>query len=229
MNELAMNEFQEAILDELMVADKIGDYWKPGPLLLAVQALRKAGLTTRDDPGSALGFPPVLCAAVQGAFSTVRHVDDARTLAVSLFTEVAPRSKAPKLRPRQLVAVALWSLRRVPDYCHPANSLAGEVFELLEDYVAGGVAGEVTIQRVGEGLARAASLVEATGPEFTPRRLALTAHYFAVHTVRRAHGGDDAGENAALVMRDVGRLAGLVHGVAGAVPYCVDLARQVGM
>jgi len=62
-----MNEFQEAILDTLMVAEQIGDRWKPGPLPLALGALRNAGLTRRKEPGSALGYPPVLCAAVEGA------------------------------------------------------------------------------------------------------------------------------------------------------------------
>jgi hypothetical protein len=224
-----MNEFQEAILDTLMVADRIGECWKPGPLPLAVQALKNAGLTRHHEPRGALGFPPVLCAAVEGASATVRTVDDCRTLAISLFSEVRPRKRAPKLDNQRLVGAALWSIRRVPSYWDPGKTSPAEITDLHEEYLAGRPCDESTVTRLSDLLNRAISLTDGSGQEFAPLRLALSAYYFALHTLRRAQRGEDAEANACLVTRDVARLAGLVGGVAAAVPYCVELARTLGM
>jgi hypothetical protein len=229
MNELTMNECQEAILDALMVAEKLRERFKPQPLVLALEALQHAGLTKREDPGAALGYPPLLCAAVGGTTETITETDDCRAFAISLFTEVAPRPAAPKLTSGQLVAAAVWSARQVPPFCEPRSRLTVEVVDVMEEYLGGRAPHDTTIERLSTGLSRDVSLVEAAGPEFTPRRLALTVHYFALHTLRRTLKGQNAADNAALVARDAARLAGLVRGVAGAVPYCVGLARQLGM
>jgi hypothetical protein len=224
-----MNEIQETILDTLMVADRIGDRWKPGPLPLALEALQTAGLTRRREPGPALGFPPLLCAAVEGAATTIRTVDDCRTLAISLFSEIPPRKKIPRLTPQQLVSAVLWSVRRVPDYHTPEGDAPGEVAKLLEEYLAGHPCTEQTIQRLDNALNRAIIAHESGRADYVPHSLSLSAFYFALHTLRRAQKEDDAEDNACLVTRDVARLAGLTHGAAGAVPYCVGLARTLGM
>jgi hypothetical protein len=224
-----MNEFQEAILDTLMVADKIGDRWQPGPLPLALGALRSAGLTRRNEPGVALGYPPLLCAAVEGASTTIRTVDDCRTLAISLFTEVAPRKRAPKLGTNRLVAAALWSVRQVPSYHAPVGVAHAEIADLLEEYLDGRPCVVETIIRLDQRLDRAISATDSGGKDYVPRRLSLSALFFALHTLRRAQNRDNAQGNSSLVVRDVARLAGLVQGVAGAVPYCVGLARTIGM
>jgi hypothetical protein len=225
-----MNEHQEAILDTLMVAERIGDRWRPGPLPLALEALKSAGLTRRDDPGPALGYPRLLCAAVEGASTTIRTVDDCRRLAISLFSDVPPRKRAPKLSDRQLVAAALWSIGQVRSYCAPAGIMPGEVLEILQDHLAGSPCGDGTIERLSAGLDRAIALADGARKDFAEGRLALSSFYFALHTLRRVRKGQgDAEGNACLVTRDVARLAGLVRGTAGAVPYCVGLARNLGM
>src|SRR5205823_9093381 len=100
------------------------------------------------EPGTALGYPPVLCAAVEGASTTIRTVDDCRTLAISLFTEVAPRKKAPKLSKQRCVAAALWSLRQVPAYHALENAAHAEVPELLEEYLGGRACDPKTVERL---------------------------------------------------------------------------------
>ena len=92
-----MNESLETILDQpLMVAEQIGGRdWNAGPLDLAVAALRQAGLTKRHNAARVLGYPPALCQALEGACQVLTHVDDRRTIAVSIFTEIPPR---PHLR-----------------------------------------------------------------------------------------------------------------------------------
>jgi hypothetical protein len=225
-----MNEQQEAILDALMVADRIGDYLKPGPLLLARDALRNAGLTRDDDDESAaLGYPPLLCHAVRGASKTVRTVDDCRTLAISLFTEIPPRPRVPQLSGKDCLAACRWSLERVQSLCPPPGHLAGEVVDLLGQYLAGSVPASATVERLSRGLVTEIERVEDPSPEFDARRLALSSHYFALHALRQESAGDNPTENAHNAVRDVARLAGLVKGVPGAIPYCVELARKIGM
>jgi hypothetical protein len=224
-----MNEIQETILDTLMVADRIGDRWKPGPLPLALAALQTAGLTRRREPGPALGFPPLLCAAVEGAATTIRNVDDCRTLAISLFSEISPRKKAPRLTGQQLIAAVLWSLRGVPAYYAPERAPTREVVGGLEDHLAGRPCAEQTIQRLDNALDHGIESIDSGRVDYVTHRLALSAFYFALHSLRRAQKGDDAEDNACLVTRDVARLAGLTQGVTGAIPYCVGLARTLGM
>jgi hypothetical protein len=224
-----MNEHQEAILDALMVADRIGNYLKPGPLLLAVDALQGAGLTKSDDPGLALGYPPLLCAAIEGASKTIRTVDNCRTLAISLFTEIAPRPRAPRLTARDQLHAVLWSLLRVPSLCVLRGSLASEVVVLFEESLREQPPEAATVDQLSDSLSREIERVVDPSPEFDPRRLALSAHYFALHALRRENAREDPSNNAQLVVRDVARLHGLVKGIPAAIPYCIELARCLGM
>jgi hypothetical protein len=224
-----MNEFQEAILDRLMVEDRIGEYWKPGPLLLAVAVLQDAGLTKHDEPVAALGFPPMLCAAVCGAARAARSTDDLRTLAISLFTEVAPTARAAKVPAREQIAAVSWSLARVPSYCRVPGRVAAEVGLLAERYLSGERPKEQTIVRLSNALHRDLEGMSSPHPERDPERRALSAHYFALHALRRASVNEDPAANAEYTARDVAAAAGLARGVAGSLPYCVELARQLGL
>jgi hypothetical protein len=234
-----MNDFQEAILDTLMVADPLGHRGPKAPLTLALEALKNAGLTRRSEPGPALGFPRVLCAAVEGASATIRTVDDCRALAISLFSEVRPRQRTPRVDARRLVKAVLWSLQHVPSYREPEHASAAEVVDLFEEHLAGQPCAEATIERLSSQLDRAIARTES-GAEFAPQGLALSAFYFALHTLRRAQAGEepegprrkrdeDVETNACRATRDTARLAGLVGGVPAAVAYCVELARTLGM
>src|SRR5688572_29701390 len=107
-----MNEFQEAILDQLMAAEAIGEVWSPGPLQLAAEALRAGGLTRRKQLCRALGFPLVLCHAIAGASEVLRRVDDVRSLAISIFSEVSPRTALPRHNARQYLEIADWTARQ---------------------------------------------------------------------------------------------------------------------
>jgi hypothetical protein len=232
-----MNELQEAVLDALMVTDKIGHELRaPGPLSLAAKALHAAGLlgkvdlkTVKANPGAYLGYPLVLCAAVEAAARTLRGVDECRKLTISLFSEVPPRDGVPKLKGRQLVEAARWSLERLPALVRGLPKLADETFAALDEYLGGKPCPGATIDKLGNALAVAAEQVNGGGGEFVPGRLALDAHYYALHTLRRDQCGDDPTVNACRVTREVARLVGMVEGVGGAIPYCLGLARQLGL
>jgi hypothetical protein len=225
-----MNELQEAILDRLVVAEEFGSYFYPGPLQLAVATLQEAGLAHDADPGKALGYPPVLCSAVLGASQILRNADDCRAMSIALFTDVPPRPQgAPEISREKLLQLVLWSARHALNPRQSGRNTATEVLQLLETYLSKSRCDEARITQLSNALGRECLAVEATRRDFDPERVALQAVFFALHTLRRVWNGDDPTENGLLVMRDVARLAGLEGGIEGAVKYCRELARQIGM
>jgi hypothetical protein len=234
-----MNASQEAILDRLMVADTIGALWTPGPVDLAAQALRGAGLAPGGEAPHALGYPAALCAALGGASGLLGRVDDVRTLAISVFRAVAPREEPPDLPDKRLVAVALWSARRARSL-HPGSAnLANEAENLIERALAGRTPAGGVLDGLSTRLERAIRRVRLEeGQTFCAGRLALSALYFALHGLRQMVTPAEARkripkelqvDNNSLACRDGARLATLVKGLNGAVAFCLDLAAELGM
>jgi hypothetical protein len=224
-----MNAFQEVILDQLMAADRIGDYWHGGPLALAVDALRTAGLTTHQDPARALGYPEELCQALQGASKIFESMDERRTLAISVFTEIPPRERGPRRSLRQQVEGALWSVRRARSLVSQRGGPAETAEAVIAQYLAGQTVEAAVIERVSAQLDQAIDRTPELTREFTAERLALAACFFALHAARQAGAKQPARENAARAARDAARLAALVQGVPGAVTFCLDFGEQLGM
>ncbi len=232
-----MNELQEAVLDTLMVADQIGhEIREPGPLRLAARALHAAGLLGHTDaaqvarePGAFLGFPPVLCTAVEAATRTIRSLDDCRKLTITLFSEIPPRRETPRPSSADTIAIVRWSLERVPALSPGLPKPADEAFAALDRFLDGKAPRETDLDRLTAGLETAIDRVPPANGEFTAGRLALHAHYFALCALLRHRRGEEPTDNACRVTRDVARLIGMVEGVAGAIPYCLGLARKVGL
>jgi hypothetical protein len=224
-----MNSYQETILDRLMVAEKIGAAWKPGPLRLAVEALRQAGLTKRRTPTGALGYPDLLCRALEGASAALKTVDEVRALAITLFSDVPPGSEPPALGAQEYVETAQWAARQATDH-HPASRNAAAKAMAVIDACLAGRRRPDSVASVSTELERAIRrVVPRHGEEFSPGRLALSACYFALHAARRAAEGERPDDQAELAVRDAARLAALVKGTEGAVRFCMELARQIGM
>jgi hypothetical protein len=224
-----VDETLETILDQLMAAEQIGgSFLGAGPFDLAVAALRNAGLTKRQDARRALGYPVVLCRALEGACQVLTNIDDRRTIAVSVFTEVPPRTRPPNLRTLDLVGAALWCVRQVEAWTQDYQSLTAEVPPLLERCLHGRALPVTKVGQISDELSRAMTGVQGD-QAFHPKRLTLAVSYFALHAARRADQDQPPGEVVEHVCRDVGRLAALNEGAAGAVNYCVGLARQLGM
>ncbi len=224
-----MDESLETILDQLMVAEKIGGRdVNAGPFDLAVTALRNAGLTRRRDATRALGYPHLLCLALEGACQVLTDVDHRRTIAVSVFSEVPPRPRAPRLSQAELFSVAQWCLSYAEAGSASHRRLTGPVWPLLEDCAHGRRLSAATIDTVSSALYQALPINHGEQP-YVAGQLALSAFYFALHAARRADQDQPAQPLLGWVARDVGRLEALTEGVGGAVEYCVSLARQLGM
>jgi hypothetical protein len=197
---------------------------------LAAQALRGAGLTRRQEPEAALGFPTPLCAALAGASGLLRSVDEVRTLAISVFRAVPPRERTPRLAPSRLVEVALWSARRGQSFQQAPAALGREVGRVIDGALAGDGPGEGAIWELSGRLQRAISRLRLQdGQTFHPGRLEVSAFYFALHALRKTTGQESPAENVDRACRDAARLATLLRGLDGAVPLCLDLAAELGM
>jgi hypothetical protein len=223
-----MNELQEVILDTLMAAESLSeDYWAPGPLPLLVRALKAAGLRDTDDTPRALGYPLPLCVALEGAAWTVKQTDDLRTLAITVFTEAPPRQTAPMLSAREHVEAAAWSAGQAATFYNP-DSRQAQLAQALMDPSARRAA--VDVPGWSADLEIAISSYNGARSEFVKPRLAVSALFFALHAWRRLHEGrTDVLQPACWAVRDTARLAGLTTGLPGAVTFCVDLARRLGL
>jgi hypothetical protein len=222
-----MNEIQELILDRLMAAEVIGKTWSPGPLQLAVQALRAGGLTRRRDECEALGLPRAFCAAVRGAAEVFPRVDDVRALSIAVFSAVTPRQKKPLLSRADHVAVAAWAVRQVSLLLDGLPRSGERVAEMLDTYLdtnrpphaADFVATSARIER-------ALGRIEMPEKElFHPAALALNTVFFALHALRQVCVETCPEDNGGRACRDAARLAALQQGLDGAVRFCLDLAK----
>jgi hypothetical protein len=222
-----MNSQQEVILDALVTADDFGgDYWRPGPLALVVQALHHAGLSQAADPADALGYPKPLCAAIEGAAWTLKDTDDTRKLAVTLISEVPPRQDISDVEDRELVEIAGWAAGRALAFTDVNCPEAGQALDLV-DRVAGRMK-LVEVWALSTALEKAIERYNGLRAEFVEPKLALNAVFFALHALRRLNEGGDVTELACHATRDTARLAGL-RGTEAAAEFCLKLARQLGM
>src|SRR5262249_39205307 len=87
----------------------------------------------------------------------------------------------------------------------------------------------VTLSRASAAVVQAIVAEAAVPGDFTPRRVALSVCYFALCALGLALAGESAEDDVCRVTRAVARLAALREGVAGAVAWCLDLARALGM
>jgi hypothetical protein len=225
-----MTDAQEAILDQLMGARNIGVQWMSGPLGLAVQALTSRVMGIRKDATRTLGYPMLLCQAVQAASATLRDVDERRKFAISFFSSVAPSRRMPRLTPQQHAEVALWCGRQVhPMVCREdcpylirvaevvGESLANRKRHRLHTYIEEHCPGVST--RDWSNVAWTAS----------PDHWAIVALSDALDTARAVGEGNWPGKGSNRAARDAARVAALAEGVEGALGFCLALAREVGL
>lgn len=225
-----MTPLQECILDRLIGADKIGVLWNSGPLGLAVKALKERKLTGRRDAAQALGYPMMLCHALQGASSVLPSVDDRRRLAMSVFATVPPRDKAPRLTPRRHVEIALWCARWVhPLVCREDCPFFQEIAVRAESYLAGGRVGRPFT--VGESACAAGRMGRSASSDWstTPKGYAVATCYRVLEAAADASHGTWPGMHSNLAGRDAARVCARAQGTDAAVEFCLELARELGM
>jgi hypothetical protein len=227
----AMNHLQEVILDRLAGSEKIGRVWKTGPLGLAVQALQERKIITHSDAGHALGFPVMLCEAVQGASSVLNNPGDRCTLGVSFFSEIAPRDKQPRLSRQQHIRLAAWCVEQShPLVCRSDCPYLQQTVQLARQFLEEADKISWTSYRSVESQCPLHEVVKpwpaswensAQGRALLATRNTWLALYSARYTAPRVWTNK--------VSRDAARTAAYVQGVNGAVAFCLGLARQLGL
>ena len=228
-----MTDQQEIILDRLMGSDKIGRYWTTGPLALAVRALQEKKLTSKKDAAQALGYPGVLCHAIQGASSFLKTVDERRTLAVTVFTDVPPHPQVPRLARRRSVELALWCALRVHPLAHRDQcEFAQLVVRRVKEYLDGAAPAASALNALTSDQQRCPSQQRGVWSVWhsSVAGCAFGSLHYAAEVLRcAALTGRGMGKYLNLVGRDAARVPTVANGVAGAIDFCVALAREVGM
>jgi hypothetical protein len=229
-----MTPEQDVIIDRLTGSAKIGVQWKSGPLNIAVQALRDKKLVTRGDASQALGFPSMLCYALNGASTRLTDLEDRRKFAVSFFNEVAPKAKPPRLTRQRHVEMALWVARRMhPLACSSDCPYLEHVAQLAERFVAlGEVIPPADVRREEQRCScitnRSWQGLSWEAWRSSPQGRALTALQFAGEAAAVApYRSPNSQSN--WVAREGARLAVQKEGLEGAVVFCVALARELGL
>jgi hypothetical protein len=229
-----MTEAQEAILDQLMVAETIGAPWESGPLGVALRALAAGELRTCRDAARALGYPALLCQALHSANAILETAEDRRKLAVTFFSEVAPRPRAPRLTRRRYAEVALWGALRVhPLVCRPRCPYARRLSRAIRDSLADPESHPLLQQPDPErkcpaDITRGWGFVcwDKQPPEYCASA-ALRYAFYASWSI--AHYDRWPGSDSRRAAGYAARAAALVEGVTGAVDFCLAQAREVGL
>jgi hypothetical protein len=231
-----MTGLQEAICDRLVEAHISGG-WADGPLHIAARVIDpkfqlvgsryggRAGQLVRT-----LNWPRLFCFALHGANAALKDEEKRRSLAITIFGQVAPRPKRKHIAVLQTSQLAASLAVRVhPLACPDPCPLHQAMVALANDLQAGrkptratlkACAGRLTSCPSYRGSTRAA--VSTASP---PAHAAVVAYRFLLialggSMVSIAHG-DSARESA--------RTETKVRGLQGAVEICLEAARKLGL
>jgi hypothetical protein len=138
-----MTDLQDRILDRL-VGTRVGVNWPDGPLAIAGEVASglppvKFGLTDNDRGAKAevarrLGYPVILCEAIQGATRGLKAEDDRRSLGMALFATIPVGGPVPRLSSdaQNRIAVRL-AIRAHPYVCErPGCPVLAALTRLVE-------------------------------------------------------------------------------------------------
>jgi hypothetical protein len=232
-----MTDLQDRILDRL-VGVPVGVDWPDGPLAAAADVVGgqkpvKFGQTDNDRGAKAeiaerLGYPVLLCEAIQGGNRGLKAEDDRRGLAMTLFRTIPVGGAAPRLpAERQNLIAARLALRAHPYVCRRADCP-----------VLGVLAGLVEAQSMSAAAAAAAGRTWCETAGGTLRRLAVawltdrsTPVQRLVQSAAMALRGFETGKSVHgwCSVRESVRLAASQRGVEEAVACCLEIARRCGM
>lgn len=233
-----MTELQDRILDRL-AGKPVGRNWPNGPLALAADVTGgttpvKFGQTDMDrgaknEIARRLGYPILLCEAIQGANRGAPTEDDRRSLAMILFSTILIGGRIPRIPALEQNRIALRMAFRVhPFACtHPKCRVAKTLSELL------------VIPTITSALAAAALQVPCAAQNERRQKTRGGAGSIASsdllvrlrHTSMMALRGFETAKsvNGWCSVRESARLAAAQRGIPEAVAGCVEIARLCGM
>jgi hypothetical protein len=232
-----MTDLQDRILDRL-VGTWVGVDWPDGPLAIAADVVGgpkpvKFGQTDNDRGPKAeiacrLGYPVLLCEAIQGANRGLKAEDDRRSLAIALFGAIPIGEPMPKLSSQAQNRIAL----RLAMRAHPFVCQRSDCAVLLV------LANLLQMEEITRAQAAEASRTWCETGGGTLRRTAagwLTASSTPVQRVVQSAAlairGFESGKSVHgwCSIRESARLAASERGPAEAVSCCIDIARLCGM
>jgi hypothetical protein len=232
----AMTDLQDMILDRL-VGTKVGKNWPDGPLAIAAEVIGGAkpiefGVTDMDRGAKSeiarrLGYPVLLCEAIQGGNRGLPGEDDRRSFAMNVFRTIPIAGPIPKLRVLAQKRIAGQMVIRAHSHLceQPDCPLLTALRELVE--------AETVTRQLTDGVyhAQCANIRKsvATGHQWSKRmdseQRLLRAVY---HTI---HGFASSRTSVAgwCSIRESVRLTASEGGVGEVVACCVEIARLCGM
>jgi hypothetical protein len=232
-----MTDLQDSILDRL-VGTRVGVDWPDGPLTIAAQVVGgrkhiRFGQTDNDRGAKAeiarrLGYPVLLCEAIQGANRGLTVEDDRRSLAITLFRTIPVAGPVPRLSAAEQNRIATRLAIRAHAYAcpHADCPVPRMLAELLE------------AARVTRAMASAALRVRCEAAGGTLQEKAT--RWLTARSTRK----ERLAQTAAMAVRGLGwgksvqgwcsvresaRLAASERGVGEAVACCIEIARSCGM
>jgi hypothetical protein len=232
-----MTDLQDMILDRL-VGTPVGVNWPDGPLAIAAEVVGgkkpvKFGQTDNDrgaknEIAKRLGFPVLLCEAIQGANRGLKAEDDRRSLAISLFGTLPIGGPIPRLSSQLQNRIAVrMAIRAHPYVCQHVDCPVPRVLaDLIEAPTVtkpmAAKADRAECMMVGNTRA-------ANGPGWLTAR--STSVQRLVQTVLMALRGFQMKKSVHgwCSIRESARLAASERGIAEAVACCVEIARQCQM
>ena len=232
-----MTDLQDRILDRL-VGTRLGVNWPEGPLTIAAEVVGglkpvKFGQTDNDRGAKAeiarrLGYPVLLCEAIQGANRGLAAEDDRRGLAMGLFNTIPVGGRLPKLSSERQNRIALrLAVRAHPYVCrHPDCPAVMELAELAEVpaiNVGMAVKASFAVCATAGGTLRQKSSAWLTARSTLVQRVVQSAAMAlrGFETRMSVHGWCSVRESA--------RLAASERGLAETLDCCVEVARGCGL
>jgi hypothetical protein len=232
-----MTELQEGILDRLM-GTPVGVNWPDGPLTIAADVI--GGLNpvrfgqTDNDRGAKgeiarrLGYPILLCEAIQGANRGVNSEDDRRRLAMTLFRTLPIDGRIPRMSSdfQNRIALCL-AIRTHPYVCRRRDCPVPRVLAdlLRAPTITRKMAVAASRERcaIADRSLRETVIYWLTARSTTVERLVQSAAMAlrGFETGKSVHGWCSLRESA--------RLAASERGVEEAIACCLEIARQCRM
>jgi hypothetical protein len=233
-----MTDLRDQILDRL-VGTPVGVNWPDGPLAIAAEVIGgpapvKFGQTDNDRGAKAeiarrLGYPVLLCEAIQGGNRGLIGEDDRRGFAINVFRTIAVAGPMPRLSPLAQNRIAARLAIRAHAYVcdRPECPVPAALGVLVE-------ASPISQKMIGDALE---ARCETAGCSALGRRGVswLTARSTREQRLMQAAfqvvRGFDTGQSMGgwCSIRESVRMAASERGAAEAVACCVLIARLCGM
>jgi hypothetical protein len=226
-----MTDLQDMILDRL-VGTKVGKNWPDGPLAIAAEVVGgvkpiKFGLTDMDrgaksEISKRLGYPVLLCEAIQGGNRGLPGEDDRRSFAMNVFRTIPIAGRLPRLRVQAQNRIAGRLAIRAHSYLcdRPDCPLPRSLAELVEAETASALLPEARCETLGESVWRAYGATLSD----TEQRILRSAW----HVINGFSSGKTS-VGAWCSIRESTRLAASERGVGEDVACCVEIARLCGV